>query len=241
MNTLHNTPNKLKSGFIEVLWIFIGVTIAVAFGNWNENRKENIMEKNYLELLSTEVNENRITIDRMITKYNSQIEVLKDILDLTGPKPSAISKYSFDSLLSMGMSSPNFELTNSTTDELLNSGNGNLIRDINLRILITKWNNYYKDFNSADQKLTLDHLEQYIFKVGSATSIDKASKRYTYPKELKPETVFDLDNRKVLNDPVFQNLISDHLHSYMWYNDRYLAIKVSLDSLAVSLKANMEE
>jgi hypothetical protein len=237
---MHNT-NKLKSGFIEVLWIFIGVTVAIAFGNWNEMRKENIREKNYLELLSNEVNENQITIDRMITKYNSQIEVLKNILDLTGPKPSTISMYSFDSLLSMGMSSPNFELTNSTTDELLNSGNGNLIKDIKLRILLTKWNNYYNDFSSADQKLTLEHLEQYIFKVGSATSIDKASKRYTYPKDMKTETVFDLDNRKVLTDPVFQNLVSDHLHSYMWYNDRYLSIKVSLDSLAASLKTNMKD
>jgi hypothetical protein len=238
---IHKTPGTLKSGFIEVLWIFIGVTIAVAFGNWNEKRKEKIMEKNYLELLSTEVNENKITIDRMITKYNSQIDVLKKILDLSGPQPSQISMHSFDSLLSMGLSSPNFELTNSTTDELLNSGNGNIIRDINLRILITKWNNYYKDYSEADQKLTLDHLEQYIFKKGSATSIDKASKRYTYPKDLKPENFFNLDNRNMLSYPEFQNLVSDHLHSYMWFNDRYMAIKVSLDNLAEALDKNMKE
>jgi hypothetical protein len=219
--------------------IFIGVTVAVAFGNWNEKRKNKIIEKTYLELLSSEVKENKITLDHMISKYNSQIEVLKKILDQTGPSPSLISMYSFDSLLCMGLSSPNFELTNSTTDELLNSGNGNVIKDINLRILITKWNNYYKDYSSADQKVTLDHLEQYLYNVGSATSIDRASKRYTYPKDMKPENFFNLDNRKVLKDPVFQNLVSDHLHSYMWFNDRYMVIKVSLDSLSVSLKNNM--
>ena len=241
MSTIHKTTGTLRSGLIEVLWIFIGVTVAVAFGNWNETRKDKILEKNYLELLSTEVNENQITIDRMITKYSSQIDVLKKILDLTGPHPSPVNIQSFDSLLSMGLSSPNFELTNSTTDELLNSGNGNLIKDINLRILLTKWNNYYKDFSTADQKVTLDHLEQYMFKTGSATSIDRASKRYTYPKDLKPGNFFDLDNRKVLKDPVFQNLVSDHLHSYMWFNDKYSVIKVSLDSLAVEIKKNMEE
>ena len=88
MSILRNTPGTLKSGLIEVLLIFVGVTIAVTFGNWNDKRKEKIIEKNYLELLSGEVKENRITLDRMILKYNNKIEVLKKIMDFTGPVPS---------------------------------------------------------------------------------------------------------------------------------------------------------
>jgi hypothetical protein len=239
MNAFRNTPETLKSGFIEILLIFVGVTVAVAFGNWNEKRKEKVIEKNYLELLSAEVKENKVTLDRMITKYRSQIEVLKKVMDLTGPNISEISMSSFDSLLVLSLSSPNFELTNSTTDELLNSGNGNLISDINLRILITQWNNYYKINSSGDQKATLDLLEKYVYAKGSATNIDKASKRYTYSKELKRTNFFNIDNRKMLNDPVFQNLISDHLHSYTWFTDRYVSIKSSLDSLSVSLEKNL--
>lgn len=240
MNAFRNTPDTLKSGFIEVLLIFVGVTVAVAFGNWNEKRKEKIIEKNYLELLSSEVKENKVTLDRMITKYKSQIEILKKVMDLTGPEPAKISMASFDSLLVLSLSSPNFELTNSTTDELLNSGNGNLIRDINLRILITQWNNYYKVNSSGDQKASLDLLEKYVYSAGSATNIDRTSKRYTYAKELKPANFFNIDNRKMLKDPVFQNLISDHLHSYIWFTDRYVSIKASLDSLSVSLEKNLE-
>jgi hypothetical protein len=241
MNAFRNTPDTLKSGFIEILLIFIGVTIAVAFGNWNEKRKEKIIEKNYLELLSAEVNENKITLDQMITKYNNHIEVLKRVMDLTGPNPSLISEDSFDSLLVLSLSSPNFELTNSTTDELLNSGNGNLITDIKLRILITQWNNYYKTFSSADQKATLNSLERYIYNTGAVTKIDRTSKRYTYSKELKPANFFNIDNRRMLKDPVFQNLISDHLHSYSWFNDKYMNIKNSLVSLSLSLKKNTEQ
>jgi hypothetical protein len=240
MNIFRNTPDNLKSGFIEVLLIFIGVTVAVAFGNWNEKRKEKIIEKNYLGLLSSEVKENKVTLDRMISKYESQIEVLKKVMNLTGPDPAEISMSSFDSLLVLSLSSPNFELTNSTTDELLNSGNGNLISDINLRILITQWNNYYKVNSTGDQKATLDLLEKYVYTVGSATNIDKSSKRSTYAKELKPENLFNIDNRRMLKDPVFQNLVNDHLHSYIWFTDRYVAIKVSLDSLSISLKKNLE-
>jgi hypothetical protein len=240
MNAFRNTPETLKSGFIEILLIFVGVTVAVAFGNWNEKRKEKIIEKHYLELLSSEVKENKITLDRMIAKYKSQIGILKKVMDLTGPKPSEVSMLSFDSLLVLSLSSPNFELTNSTTDELLNSGNGNLIRDINLRILITQWNNYYKVNSTGDQKATLDLLEKYVYSVGSAASIDKASKRATYSKELKPANFFNIDNRKMLGDPVFQNLISDHLHSYIWFTDRYVSIKSTLDSLSVSIENNLK-
>ncbi len=45
----------------------------------------------------------------------------------------------------------------------------------------------------------------------------------------------------MLNDPVFQNLISDHLHSYTWFTDRYVSIKSSLDSLSVSLENNLKQ
>jgi len=240
MSILRNTPGTLKSGIIEVLLIFVGVTIAVTFGNWNEKRKEKITEKNYLELLSGEVKENRITLDRMILKYNNKIEVLKKIMDFTGPVPSNISMYSFDSLLYLGLSSPNFELTNSIADELLSSGNGNLIRDVNLRILITQWNNYYKFYNSSDQKTTLDILEKYIYTEGSFANINKTTNRLIYSKELKPANFFDLDNRKMLKDPVFQNLISDHLRTYIWFTDKYMNIKVTLDSLSVTLNKNLE-
>jgi hypothetical protein len=230
----------LKSGIIEVLLIFVGVTIAVTFGNWNDKRKEKIIEKNYLELLSGEVKENSITLDRMILKYNNKIEVLKKIMDFTGPVPSNISMYSFDSLLYLGLSSPNFELTNSIADELLSSGNGYLIRDINLRILITQWNNYYKFYYSSDQKTTLDILEKYIYTEGSFANINKTTNRLIYSKELKPANFFDLDNREMLKDPVFQNLISDHLRTYIWFNDKYMNIKVTLDSLSVTLNKNLE-
>jgi len=240
MSILHNTPGTLKSGLIEVLLIFVGVTIAVTFGNWNDKRKEKIIEKNYLELISGEVKENRITLDRMISKYNNKIEVLKKIMDLTGPVPSNISMRSFDSLLYLGLSSPNFELTNSITDELLSSGNGNLIRDINLRILITQWNNYYKFYNSSDQKTTLDILEKYIYTQGSFANINKTTNRLIYSQEFKPANFFDLDNREMLKDPVFQNLISDHLRTYIWFNDKYLNIKVTLDSLSVTLNKTLE-
>ena len=240
MSILRNTPGTLKSGIIEVLLIFVGVTIAVTFGNWNDKRKEKIIEKNYLELLSGEVKENSITLDRMILKYNNKIEVLKKIMDFTGPVPSNISMYSFDSLLYLGLSSPNFELTNSIADELLSSGNGYLIRDINLRILITQWNNYYKFYNSSDQKTTLDILEKYIYTEGSFANINKTTNRLIYSKELKPANFFDLDNRKMLKDPVFQNLISDHLRTYIWFTDKYMNIKVTLDSLSVTLNKNLE-
>jgi hypothetical protein len=238
---MRNTPVNLKSGFIEILLIFVGVTVAVAFGNWNENRKEKKLGTNYLDLLYGEVNENRITVDRMISKYNTHIDVLKKIMNLTGPKSTVIGMQSFDSLLFLGLSSPNFELTNSTTDELLNSGNGNVIKDIKLRILITQWNNSFKYYSIADQKTTLDILEKYIYEHGSFTNLGKASKRYTYSKDLKPENFFNIDNRKMLKDPVFQNMISDHLQNYIWFNDKYSGIKLILDSLSASLKVNLNK
>ncbi len=236
---MRTKPADLKSGFIEILLIFIGVTIAVAFGNWNERKKQNRLEKTYLELLYNEVNGNKVIIDRMINKYDSNIDVLKRIMDLSGPGSSAIPMNSFDSLLFIGLSSPNFELTNSISNELISSGNGNLIDDINLRIMISEWNNLFNYYNTADQKKTLEFLEKYIYESGSFTNLGKAAKRYSYSKELKPGNFFDIDNRKLLSDPVFQNLVSDHLQSYLRFNEKYRGLKVTLDSLSATIRTDL--
>jgi hypothetical protein len=238
---MRTKPADLKSGFIEILLIFIGVTIAVAFGNLNDKRKQMKLEHNYLDLLYKEVSGNKVIIDRMISKYDKNIDVLKKIMDLTGPAPAEISMNSFDSLLFIGLSSPNFELINSISNELISSGNGNVIEDINLRIMISEWNNTFNYYNTADQKKTLEFLEKYIYESGSFTNLGKAAKRYSYSKELKPGNFFNIDNRRLLGDPVFQNLVSDHLQSYIRFNEKYNGLKLTLDSLSVTIKKDLEK
>ena len=237
---MRTKPVDLKSGFIEILLIFIGVTIAVAFGNLNDKRKQKKLEHNYLDLLYKEVSGNKIIIDRMISKYDKNIDVLKKIMDLTGPVHAEISMNSFDSLLFIGLSSPNFELINSISNELISSGNGSLIEDINLRIMISEWNSLFNYYNTADQKITLEYLEKYIYESGSFTNLGKAAKRYSYSKELKPGNFFNIDNRRLLSDPVFQNLVSDHLQSYIRFNEKYNGLKVTLEGLSATIKKDLE-
>ena len=55
----------------EIALIFIGITLAVAFNNWNENRKNNKLRAGYYERLIAELKQDRLDL-KNITDYHQR-------------------------------------------------------------------------------------------------------------------------------------------------------------------------
>ena len=111
----------------EIALIFIGITLAVAFNNWNENRKDDKLRQGYYERLLTELEQDRTDL-ASITEYHQQrargIWGFFHYLDSV-PRPNADSLQTFIQDFSYHMNTyiPN----GSTYDELVSTGNIKLI------------------------------------------------------------------------------------------------------------------
>jgi hypothetical protein len=128
------TGKYFKYAIGEIVLVVIGILIALQINNWNENRKERLKEKAYLERLKAD-----ITIDSRMLNLNDGF--YKDVFDygnlalLFAEGERIDSESNWNVLVSFFHASQIWPIitTSSTFEELKSSGELSLIRNIKLR------------------------------------------------------------------------------------------------------------
>lgn len=102
----NKTGKYIKYAIGEIILVVIGILIALQINNWNENRKLQNVEHNYLKLLLEDLDEEYINInnaisnsEELIIKYeeyeekanNSNMSLLEIITDLSEVNPTVIT------------------------------------------------------------------------------------------------------------------------------------------------------
>ena len=59
LNNMDNWKDLIKYGIGEVLLVVIGILIALQINNWNENKKQRLHEIELVNLLITDLNEEK--------------------------------------------------------------------------------------------------------------------------------------------------------------------------------------
>ena len=125
-----------QQALAEIALIFVGITLAVTFQNWNENRKDGILKSGYYDRLLAEVKQDIFDIEA-ITQYNkvrleSILKFFKYLDENTRPSPDSIQQYVEDISYHMNSYVPN----ENTYQELISTGNIKLLNtDIRERLL----------------------------------------------------------------------------------------------------------
>ena len=164
----------------EIVLVVIGILIALSINNWNESRKENLIEQNYLRrlLVDLESDYKTLTFSKGLSNDRiNQIKILTDVIKnpLLSNKNSiqiieSIEKVTWRSYL---------PLSKIVYNELLNSGNMSLIQSEYLRNLLS---NYYEDadhwemiLNLEDAQKMFSHETAGLLSIEILTAIENAS------------------------------------------------------------------
>lgn len=168
----------------EIVLVVIGILIALQINNWNQNRINKQLERNYLENMMVNIQNDirrmdAIVLDRYEGKmegltlakaYNKGTLQVADTLDF-------LLKASYGAVFSNGV---NF-FSNQTFDELISTGNLQLIRDNELK---TQINNYYGFVHN--QVLNISHYKtDYIKMINSLRSFDENNPNHISPSDQK--------------------------------------------------------
>ncbi|GGI56721.1 hypothetical protein [Winogradskyella haliclonae] len=78
------SAKNVKYFILEVALIFIGLTLAIWFNNWNENRKTNISKDIVLSKIRNEINNNYHEIEDNIQDLDTVIKTIEDFKRLSG-------------------------------------------------------------------------------------------------------------------------------------------------------------
>ncbi|WP_411768400.1 DUF6090 family protein [Winogradskyella sp. A3E31] len=135
----NKTSKYFKYAIGEIILVVIGILIALQLNNWNEQRKASQAEKNLLIGLQNEFKLNLEKIDGSVELNQTNIDACFRITEMIRDNTLEKQTVKLDSLLGrLGVIS-SFDARRAVTDEIINSGKLDILKNDALRVLITRW------------------------------------------------------------------------------------------------------
>jgi len=207
-----------RAKFIDFIIVIFGITIAFQLNNWNESRKSNLKERNYVDSF---YNENIDNEANLMSALNFSISNKKNIDTLI--QIIQIKNYTdrrIQTLLQSMLQISNYNPATTTMENITASGEFELIKDINLRKEII---NNYKTHNTTlkFEGLLLDHINNYVIPF--------------YFENIRFADSHPLD-KDLINTPLFENivfgysvLLNQQIDGYQNNLEKIISLKEELD------------
>ena len=205
--------------FGETMLLVIGILVALQIDNWNENRKESILEAQYYCRLYESSLQDRIQIDQLQAEMNDRLMASKDML--VGLQIEIPDRHYIASkmLAAISLAGSDFHPDTSAFEDIKSSGNINLLKDTEIKDKISK---YYIDVTAiaANHTANANFLTDTFF--GQENYIGVGWLSIEFMKTTLEGSGVDIENlesRNPLTEKIVNALMNDAL-AYVAVNAR---------------------
>ncbi len=147
------TGKYLKYAIGEIILVVIGILIALSINNWNENRKETNYEQKILKELKSDFSYNKSELNRNIIKATTLAHNSDSLLALFNlPKDEVNPSKFFKYMRKLGGYST-YNPSNGALNNLISSGNLNIIKNDSLRMHLARWSGILEDVKEDEKRL----------------------------------------------------------------------------------------
>jgi hypothetical protein len=232
----NKTGKYLKYAIGEIVLVMFGILLALQVNNWNEERKDvrevNIIKSN----LSNDFIQNRKVLKLRIELIKNSLDHANSLMAFMGKSKDTINQHNLDSILVQTLYYGNFNPSNSTILELLQSGKLKLIQNNTLKNKLNDWLEMLQDTNEdfKNQDLTAnEQLAPYLHNNLSARNYDlEGLYGVTSTKSVLIKDYF----YDVLHDFKFENLMINHMVWHTIMLKHYQELDVLAETIINTLK-----
>ncbi len=198
----------------EIALVMIGILLALEVNNWNEDRKDRKIEVETLKDLRVEFQENLADAERVLKGNLDMYQALSELQQDAGKTNLDLNRT--DSLLYAVFDWFDYTPKPGASNNLINSGNLNLISNRELRKLLTLWPGIIDELDD-DEQLAKAYSQQEIvpylalhYPMSNLEQTDQGVALYRPAEDSKALAIYipdpiAFDAGKLLQDPVFQN------------------------------------
>ena len=148
----------------ELLVVFIGVTAGFLLNNWRMDQAEIRLEQKYLNSFYNDILNDEATLDSLLVrekaKEDTLLEVLKKSIIVDKPLTEELAQIVVKKMMYLEWFSP----SNDTYEDIINSGNLNIISDYTLKEQISSYYKFITEVKNVEQYF-LDHMDNYGFPI----------------------------------------------------------------------------
>jgi hypothetical protein len=156
------TKIKWTYYFIELLVVFIGVTAGFLLNNWREETSELKLEKKYLESFYNDALTDAEDLDSLIFRSQKKADTMIGILRKSALVGESLNEELAKELVREIMFIEWFTPVNDTYDDIINSGNLNLISNYQLKEKISSYYSFLNQVANVEQYYN-KHMDNYGF------------------------------------------------------------------------------
>ncbi|MEJ2112182.1 MAG: DUF6090 family protein [Flavobacteriaceae bacterium] len=223
----------------EIALVMIGILLALQVNNWNENRKDRNTESIILHNLLSDMEENIKQIRRKIGGCNRSQNVLITKRELFNFPAEQVTNSNLDTLIHAINNRSSFDPYVGTLNELLNSGSINVIKNEDLRRLISSWSSYLDEVRQEEDEVDImlnDYVIPYL--IENAAMADWMSLG-NYGGFVNFKNYHKGYKTRMLTDLRFENLVNYSISRNKWLILRYTRMEEYLQELIELIKSEL--
>ena len=247
----HVTDQNWFAVGLDVLVVMVGIFLGIQVNNWNVSQNDLVKEQEILQQLKSEYEDNLIQLDQKIAHRKFMLKSFHQLFNYID-NPIDVDQDAFMSEFNVIIGSPTFD---PIQNNLINSGNIELIRNRNLKRLLILWPSSTSELKYAENqwfKILFENIVPSLTNIGILRNVfyewwndernlkwisdDKIDKRFKTGKSTNIPTVSELLKNKeiegILSVATSLNLASNAMSQIL--RKRILEI---LDLLNQEIKA----
>ena len=171
--TMETVSHKKRKRQIQINWpyylaellvVFIGVTAGFILNNWRIERDEWKLEQKYLNSLYSDVLVDESTLDSLIIREQAKLDTLMTVLKHSIVVDKPLTEEQAQTIVKNMLHLEWFSPSDDTYEDMINSGNLNIISDYRLKENISAYYNFTKEVKKVEQYF-LTHMDNYGFPI----------------------------------------------------------------------------
>lgn len=224
----------------ETIIVMIGILLAVEIGNWNDTRKTREVEIEYLQGFKDDLMLDQQKMAELIEIKKQQNVSAEHLMNYFIDKPMKVD--TFLKKCFQVTSWYDFESANNTYNELINSGNLNIISNDKIRRSIINLREKYLELETFHQHVKNDN-EQYLhsaFSILDLKTLQIVHDSDGVSYENDPKTIRQVD--QLMQSTPFKNGL--HLFNYNYIligKNMYASIHKLIDDLIKEIESEMKK
>ena len=225
-----STRKYLLYAIGEIALVVIGILIALQINNWNEWRKDRVVEREIYVNLHREFQFNKIHLQETQRIVHKSQNAGYKILDLIGRDKKMLSELNLDSLIFYSIEYAPFSPSQNVLSDLLQSGRLQLINDGSLKDLLYEWSKSVlrmeESFAGADDWVQ-DYLLPYLSDHVSLINIDL----YQPQTKLQNSSRLNHDKLFIFGDLKYENYQENLRYAFHRYLIRLSEMEKIIDNI----------
>lgn len=227
--TENRASKYLIYAFGEIFLVVIGILIALQINNWNTQQQKDKEEQKILKVLKSEVNYNKNELHRNIEKATRLKEREDSLLALFQIPIEQIDPNSINirSLIGGMGAYSTYDPSNGALNNLMGSGELNLIKNDSLRLLLSRWFGELQDIKEDEVRI-IDYGDTYLTPfIIEFYNANKASR-------------FKRNTISLFENPQFENIVSRRSKGIGYIIENYKGLNLEIDKILDLIDAEIK-